>query len=74
MASYPSILAHSFDIQIPVAAHHRPSEPPRIVFTSDFLYRYRYIAVAQSWTCGEKKLGKAWHLGWSLQTRPYAME
>ncbi len=67
MASYPATTAHYYDIRVPVAAQYGLSEPLMLVFTSDFLRRYRYIAVAQIWTCGEKKLGKAWHFGWSLQ-------
>ena len=59
MASYPSILAHSYDIRIPVAAENSPSDPPELIFASDFtslsLHRCRPIL-----NLGEKKLGKAW--------------
>ena len=48
IASYPSTTAHCYDIQIPVAAYHHPSNPPELVFISDFPRRCRLIAVAQS--------------------------
>ena len=36
VVSYPSTTAHPLDILIPTVAHHTPSEPPMLVFTSDF--------------------------------------
>ena len=57
MASYPSTSAHSFDILIPIVAQHDRSEAPRHVFTSGFLCRCPYIAVAPFWTYGEQILG-----------------
>ncbi len=56
MASYLSTSAHSLYTQTLVAAQYGPSEPPRLGFTSDFLYRCRYIAVAQIRTYGERSL------------------
>ena len=60
MASNPSTLPQSYDIMIPVVAHHSPSDPPELLFTSHFLCRCPYIAVARIWTCGGRKLGNAW--------------
>ena len=57
-AGHPSTTARSFDILIPIVAHHGLSNAPERVFTRDLLYRCRYIAVAQIWTFGERKLGK----------------
>ena len=71
MGPQPSTTTHIHLILIPIVAHYGPSEPPRALFTSGFLHRCRPIAVAQFWTYGEKKLGKAWHLRhlrWSFQT------
>ena len=62
MVSYLSITAHSFDILMPVAAHHHPSDPPELVFTSAFLCFRRYIAAARFSTCGEEILGIPWRL------------
>ena len=56
VAGDPSTTAHSYGILIPVVAELGPFDPPEPLFTSDTLYRCRYIAVAQVWTCGEKKL------------------
>ena len=60
MASNLSTSAYFFDIRTPVVAYHGPSKAPKLIFTSGFLYRRRYIAVAQIWSCGEKMLGKSW--------------
>ena len=58
MGRYPSTTAHAFDILRPVVAHYGESDAPTRLFTSDFLHRCRYTAVARIWTCGG---GKAWH-------------
>ena len=47
MACYPSITAHSIDILIPTVAYYAPSEPPELLFISDFLRRCRYTAVGR---------------------------
>ena len=77
MVSFPSPLAHSFDTEIPIVAYHSLSDPPELLFSSNFLRCCRYIAVAHFYTCGEKMLGMLdilRQLRWSLQTRPYATE
>ena len=37
MASYPSTLAYTYDIQTPVDAQYGPPRPPKLVHTSDSL-------------------------------------
>ena len=32
---------------MPIVAHYTPSDAPEPLFSSDFLYRYRYNDVAQ---------------------------
>ena len=44
------------DIVIPIAAQYSPSDPPKLIFTSDFTYRGPYIAVADICTCGQRSL------------------
>ncbi len=46
MEGCPSTTAYSYDILIPVVAYYGPSDAPEPVFTTDFLYRYRYTAAA----------------------------
>ena len=68
-AGYTSTTAHFPDILAPIVAHYGPSEPRRPIFTSDFVHRCRYSAVAQ-FGPAEKgslaKLGKLRQLCWGL--------
>ena len=60
-------ISSSTDIIIPVDAQYGQSKAPELTFTSDSLCRYRCIAAAQYWTCGEGILGSS---RWSL---PYGI-
>ena len=54
-----------YDTLIPIAAHYGSSDPPKLVFMSDFTNCGPYIAVARICTCGERSLailGKQWEL------------
>ena len=77
MASNRSMLPHSYEIKTPVVARYGPPKPPEHLFTSGFLHRCSYVAVARYSIYGEKMLGNPWHPAEprrSLQTRQYAME